>query len=215
LPDPTFTPGLTFAAALTELLAMSTLAPTSTFGSTLRFRARPDGVDDEGEELPVEGEALDGDVEVEGVEGEVAPDGLVAPDDVGVFTITPGLMLAPAFTSLLAMPTFAFTPTFGFTLVLEPEGDVPPETLDWVEPAPWRATALLPSIVLDWFAVTSLVTVCDESGAMQPLGRVFAGGLVHAGGVAACANEGAVAPRAAASARVDAKRARIMANSPW
>ena len=33
-------------------------------------------------------------------------------------TFTSGLMLAPAFTSVLLMPTFASTPTLGFTLVL-------------------------------------------------------------------------------------------------
>src|SRR5688572_17541380 len=31
-------------------------------------------------------------------------------------TFTPGLMFAPAFTSVLLMPTLASTPTFGFTL---------------------------------------------------------------------------------------------------
>ena len=42
-----------------------------------------------------------------------------------IFTLTPGLMFAPALISLLAMPTFAPTPTFGFTFVL-----VPPELAD-------------------------------------------------------------------------------------
>jgi hypothetical protein len=37
--------------------------------------------------------------------------------------LIPGLMFAPALTSLLLMPTFASTPTFGFTLT-PPEGDV-------------------------------------------------------------------------------------------
>jgi hypothetical protein len=34
-------------------------------------------------------------------------------------TLTPGLMFAPAFTSVLLMPTLASTPTFGFTLTFE------------------------------------------------------------------------------------------------
>ncbi|HET7363520.1 MAG TPA: hypothetical protein VFJ70_08125 [Burkholderiales bacterium] len=43
---------------------------------------------------------------------------------------TPGLMFAPAFTSVLLMPTLASTPTFGFTFT-PPEGDVLlPEPLD-------------------------------------------------------------------------------------
>ena len=37
--------------------------------------------------------------------------------------LMPGLTFAPAFTSLLLMPTFAPTPTFGFTFT-PPDGDV-------------------------------------------------------------------------------------------
>jgi hypothetical protein len=37
-----------------------------------------------------------------------------------VLTLTPGLMFAPAFTSLFAMPTFAPTPTLGLTLTPVP-----------------------------------------------------------------------------------------------
>src|SRR3712207_6110445 len=40
-----------------------------------------------------------------------------------VFTLTPGLMFAPALTSLFWMPTLAPTPTFGFTLVEVPPPD--------------------------------------------------------------------------------------------
>ena len=41
-------------------------------------------------------------------------------------TCTPGLMFAPAFTDEFAMPTFASTPTLGFTFTPEPlvEGEV-------------------------------------------------------------------------------------------
>ena len=47
---------------------------------------------------------------------------------------TPGLMVAPAFTSELDTPTFAFTPRLGFTFSVEPEvveldGDVELEVL--------------------------------------------------------------------------------------
>ena len=49
-------------------------------------------------------------------------------DIEGEFTLpdpmlTSGLMFAPAFTSVLLMPTFASTPTFGFTFT-PPEGAV-------------------------------------------------------------------------------------------
>ena len=48
----------------------------------------------------------------------VAPlDELTPPEPM----FTSGLTLAPAFTSVLLMPTFASTPTFGFTSVLELE----------------------------------------------------------------------------------------------
>jgi hypothetical protein len=101
-------------------------------------------------------------------------------------TWTPGLMLAPAFTSELAMPTFASTPTFGFTSVLvllvlvdgdeadEPEApavsepdepDVPErfddvsDVLDCVVLAPWFIEDVEPMSVEDWFAETLLSTV--------------------------------------------------------
>ena len=52
----------------------------------------------------------------------VAPlDELTLPEPM----FTSGLTFAPAFTSVLLMPTFASTPTFGFTLVLlDVEGEV-------------------------------------------------------------------------------------------
>jgi hypothetical protein len=44
-------------------------------------------------------------------------------------TFKPGRMFAPAFTSELATPTLAFTPTFGFTLSDELEGVLEPLVL--------------------------------------------------------------------------------------
>jgi len=94
-------------------------------------------------------------------------------------TCTPGLMLAPAFTAELAMPTLASTPTFGFTLSdwvpedgvadeLVPEvlpdvvPDVLPEVLaplDWLVLVPWFIVDEEPMSVEDWFALTPLSTV--------------------------------------------------------
>src|SRR4051812_33001237 len=96
---------------------------------------------------------------------------------------TPGLMFAPALTSVLLMPTFASTPTFGLTftppegevvelaLVVfeeppEPEGDLllpytalfRPEALP--EPVDWLCCVLWPMVddglvvVALWFALT-------------------------------------------------------------
>jgi hypothetical protein len=79
-------------------------------------------------------------------------------------TCTPGLMLAPAFTAELAMPTLASTPTFGFTLVVLPELEVPGVLLDDVEPedcvleAPWPIVDEGLMLVDDWFAETPLET---------------------------------------------------------
>jgi len=89
-------------------------------------------------------------------------------------TCTPGLMLAPAFTDELAMPTFASTPTFGFTFVPEllVEGEVLPELLDvplvpdvllpevedWFVLVPWFIVEVEPMSVADWFALTPLET---------------------------------------------------------
>ena len=39
------------------------------------------------------------------------------------FTLTPGLMFAPALMSVLLMPTFASTETFGFTLSRLPDDE--------------------------------------------------------------------------------------------
>src|SRR3954466_14830063 len=48
---------------------------------------------------------------------------------------TPGLMFAPALTSVLLMPTFASTPTFGLTFT-PPEGEVVELALDGLEEPP-------------------------------------------------------------------------------
>jgi len=89
-----------------------------------------------------------------------------------LLTCTPGLMFAPAFTDELAMPTFASTPTFGFTLVpellVEGEVELPdvlpvpdvvlPEVDDWLVLVPWFIVEVEPMSVEDWFALTPLVT---------------------------------------------------------
>lgn len=133
LPSPTCTPGLMFAPAFTAEFAMPTFASTPTFGFTLS-----DCVPDVGDEVPVP------DVEPD-VEPDVLPV-VLAPDDWFVLVpwfivddepvevadwfaltplstvwlplpmFTPGLTFAPRFTSVLLTPTFASTPTFGFTL---------------------------------------------------------------------------------------------------
>jgi len=140
LPLPTCTPGLMFAPAFTSELAMPTFASTPTFGFTLSDCVPVPDVGDEDELVP-----------------DVVPE-VLAPDDwfvlvpwfrvedepmsvadwfalTPLFTVwlplpmlTPGLTLAPRFTSVLLTPTFASTPTFGFTLsdevLLDDEGDV-------------------------------------------------------------------------------------------
>jgi hypothetical protein len=76
--------------------------------------------------------------------------------------LTPGLIFAPAFTSELAIPTFASTPTFGFTFVaLLPESEPLPEVVedDCALVAPWFIDEVEPMSVDDWFAVTPLLTV--------------------------------------------------------
>jgi hypothetical protein len=93
-------------------------------------------------------------------------------------TFTPGLMLAPTLRSLLAIPTFAPTPTFGFTfsvlplLVLDVDGEVLddrlPEVLDWVLEAPWFMVEVEPISVEVWLVVTPLVTVWLPSPTLMP-----------------------------------------------
>jgi len=134
LPLPTCTPGLMFAPAFTALLLMFAFASTPTFGFTFSVGLS---------ELPLE-------VVLPCVVEDVWPLFDVAPvlDEVWpaftllftvwlplvppfVFTLTPGLMLAPAFTALFAMLALASTPTFGFTLSELPER---PEPVPLVEP---------------------------------------------------------------------------------
>jgi len=163
-PEPMFTPGLMLAPAFTSVLLMPTFASTPTFGLTF---TPPEGAV---VELALDGleepPAADGELPVV-LEPEVLPDPvdwlccvlwLVADDGLVVVALwlaetpletfwspvpelTPGLTLAPAFTSLFEIPTLAPTPTLGFTLV-PPEGAVvePPEL--WVVCDCW-------SVVLD------------------------------------------------------------------
>jgi len=71
----------------------------------------------------------------------VAPlDELTLPEPM----FTSGLTFAPAFTSVLLMPTFASTPTFGFTLVLldEPPAALGCELEGWLVCADWSVLEL-------------------------------------------------------------------------
>src|SRR5512138_1264908 len=108
-------PGLTLTPALTSLLAMPTLASTPTFGVTLVAPAAA--------LWPV---VEDWSVAAPWFIVELA---FVLLDDWFAVTplvtdwsplpmFTPGLMLAPALTSVLLMPTLASTPTFWFTSTL-------------------------------------------------------------------------------------------------
>jgi hypothetical protein len=141
------TPGLMLALALTSVLLMPTFASTPTFGFTF---TPPEGgvvelVLDGLDELP----EADGELVPLPLEPEVLPEPVdwlccvlwlicdcgfvvvalwfaLTPLDTfwsPVPALIPGLMFAPALTSLLLMPTFAPTPTFGFTFT-PPEGDV-------------------------------------------------------------------------------------------
>src|SRR3954470_6743091 len=131
-PVPMFTPGLMLAPALTSVLLMPTFASTPTLGFTF---------------TPPEGEVLpEPDDWLVCALWSMVDDGLVvvalwfADTLLEVFwfpvpRFTPGLTFAPALTSLLPIPTFASTPTFGFTFT-PPEGDVLlPE--DWVDCELW------------------------------------------------------------------------------
>jgi hypothetical protein len=154
-----------FAPAFTSVLLMPTFASTPTFGFTFTppegevlLLVLLDGV------WLLEPPAADGELGLP--EALPEPDDwlvcalwLVVEDGLVVFALwladtlldvfwspvprfTPGLTLAPAFTSLLLMPTFASTPTFGFTFT-PPEGDVLlPEPLDCVDCELWS--------VVDW-----------------------------------------------------------------
>jgi hypothetical protein len=88
--------------------------------------------------------------------------------------LTPGLTFAEAFTSLLPMPTFAPTPTFGLTFVVEDvapgeevEGvlprDDPDEADDCVPLADWFSVDDEFTSSEFWFAVTPLPTDCPAA----------------------------------------------------
>jgi len=155
-----------FALALTSVLLMPTFASTPTFGFTFTppegevlLLVLPDGVwlleppAAEGEELVLPEALPEPDDWLVCALWFVVDDGLVvfalwlADTLLDVFwspvpRFTPGLTFAPALTSLLLMPTFASTPTFGFTFT-PPEGDVLlPEPLDCVDCELWS--------VVDW-----------------------------------------------------------------
>jgi hypothetical protein len=129
LPLPTFTPGLMFAPALMSVLLMPTFAPTPTFGLTFT----PLLLDEDEGELPPE--AALGELEpvcddwLDCAPWFIDEDEFTSVDDWLADTLefvvllplpmfTPGLMFAPALTSVLLMPTLASTPTFGLTFTL-------------------------------------------------------------------------------------------------
>jgi hypothetical protein len=119
----TLIPGLTFAPRFTSLLPRFTFASTPTFG--LAFTLVP-------ALPPVAAGSVAGDVALDCVldalwsivEEELMSVELwfaVTPLETlwsPLPTFTPGLIFAPAFTSVLLIPTLASTPTFGFTLTL-------------------------------------------------------------------------------------------------
>jgi hypothetical protein len=174
LPSPTCTPGLMFAPAFTALLAMFAFASTPTFGFTLVLRP-----DDCEPLVPLV-------VLLPCVVEDVCPLFDVAPLIVDCWpaftelftlwlpspTLMPGLMLAPAFTALLLMPTFASTPTCGFTLSVLPERleplvplVLPPVVLPllvvlvWPTEEPCVEFDVAPVLVDCWPAVTLLFTL--------------------------------------------------------
>jgi len=110
-------------------------------------------------------------------------------------TFTPGLMLALALTSVLLMPTFASTPTFGLTFtppegaVVEPDGldeppaadgellpevdgelepEVLPEPVDWLCCVFWLMVDDGFVVVALWFALTPLETFWSPVPALMP-----------------------------------------------
>jgi len=174
-PVPTFTPGLMLALALTSVLLMPTFASTPTFGLTF---TPPEGEVLEPLVLPLDAEGVLLPPPLAAPEVLVEPEELPEPEDWlvcapcvvvddGLVVValwfadtpldtfwsplpkfTPGLTFAPALTSLLLMPTFASTPTFGLTFT-PPEGEV-------VEPLELEGWLLC--VVLDCWSV--LVEVC-------------------------------------------------------
>ncbi|MBM4439613.1 MAG: hypothetical protein FJ027_04265 [Candidatus Rokubacteria bacterium] len=96
-------------------------------------------------------------------------------------TFTPGLMFAPALTSVFDTPTFAFTPTFGFTFTPDEStlvfGDAlaPPDSVVelWLVDTPWLLVAVLPTSVDCWLADTLLLTLWSPLPTLTP-GLTFA-----------------------------------------
>jgi hypothetical protein len=140
-PLPTFTPGLMFAPAFTLELSTPTFAPTPTFGFTFVLLVLPEvPALSEAEPLVLPDVALsDEELPLALPEEPALVDwSLVAPCDnedeafvlddswlalAPLVTLcdplpmfTPGLTSAPMLALEFATPTFAFTPTFGFTL---------------------------------------------------------------------------------------------------
>jgi len=98
-------------------------------------------------------------------------------------TFTPGLMFADALRSVLLIPTFAFTSTFGFTLSRLPDdeddvvGDIEPDVVDEVWPlvTPWFMFDV-EFVLLDvWLALTLLEV--ELLPVVEPLVPVLTPGL--------------------------------------
>jgi len=167
LPLPTWTPGLMFAPAFTALLAMLAFASTPTFGFTFRFgfALRPLVLGCVADVVLLPVVVLDWPTEEPCVLFDVAP----VLDDcwfavtplvtlwLPLPTCTPGLMLAPRFTSVLLMFAFASTPTFGLTFsdglmeveLLEAEGCVETAGCCGVEGDVAEGVPLAPGLVAE------------------------------------------------------------------
>jgi hypothetical protein len=141
-PLPTFTPGLMFAPAFTFELSTPTFAPTPTFGLTSVLLVVPEVPALSADEPLVLPDVVELSVEDAPLacpdESALVDWSLVAPCDIDddAFVLddcwlavaplvtlcdpspmfTPGLTSAPMLALEFATPTFAFTPTFGFTL---------------------------------------------------------------------------------------------------
>jgi hypothetical protein len=182
-PVPTFTPGLMLALALMSVLLTPTFASTPTFGLTF---TPPEGDVLEPLVLPLDAEGALVVVPLALPEVLVEPEELPEPEDWlvcapwvvvddGLVVValwladtpldtfwspvprfTPGLTFAPALTSLLLMPTFASTPTFGLTFT-PPEGEV-------VEPLELEGWLLC--VVLDCWSVLDVCAFAAPKAAI-------------------------------------------------
>jgi hypothetical protein len=143
-------------------------------------------------------------------------------------TFTPGLTFAPALMSVLLIPTFASTPTFGLTSIERPlvvdgveEAPLAAEPLDWVLVAPWLIEVEVSELVELWFAETLLEVDWSPPFTFTP-GLTFAPALTLLpptptfaftptfGSTVVleddCAKAGPNAPRTAAAVSLTAKR---------